>query len=332
MRCRAASAPGPEPCPTCGEERLDLSDAVDLAIVKTALTRSTVGAGLVGVGAGIVGYTVLAFADPGRPTIDPVLPTLAALVLVVLPPLVWARVVERRWGLVRSDLESPPEAAKRRASLLALVTGVPWWAAIACIGVHVARTTSPALDVGAVSYALRFAEVRAHAPSLHLLTYALLHADAAHLAANVVGLLVFGMPLQHRVGRLGALAVLLAGIVASGIAEPLLSDRSDAETLVGISGGVYAWIVAPAVLDPNAPVILSLRGTLLPSRLWVRAFVMVFVWGLISALTHPEIALFGHLGGALAGATVALPLRAIPPGSAYLVWREENARRTEQIR
>lgn len=166
---------------------------------------------------------------------------------------------------------------------------------------------------------------------MHLLTYGLLHANVAHLAGNVLGLLAFGIPLEMRVGRAGTLAILVGGVIAGGALHSWGTSSGDDVPLVGISAGVYAFLAAPLALDPLMRTVLVIRGMTFPVAMWARVVAMIVLWSLVDALAHPNVAVLGHLGGALAGIALAIPMRRVRASDAYARWRLRQEQRAAAL-
>jgi membrane associated rhomboid family serine protease len=148
-----------------------------------------------------------------------------------------------------------------------------------------------------------------------LLTHVFLHGGLAHLAGNMVFLVVFGRRVESALGRPGFLAFFLLGGMAAGLASALTRFGSDTPG-IGASGAISAVLGAYLVLFATARVRILVLHPL--TLLWlfmdqslltfsVPAFVMVLVWfglqvveGLAGGLTG-GVDYAAHVGGFLAG-------------------------------
>ena len=129
-----------------------------------------------------------------------------------------------------------------------------------------------------------------------LLTMAFLHADAAHLALNLVALGIGGMLLESLLGRLWLLAVFVLGALG-GSALSLFWNAPDVVS-VGASGAILALLTAAFASSfrlpagaPRTRIHLLVLQLLLPSLLplaWHRG--------------GESIDVASHLGGAVTGA------------------------------
>ena len=93
----------------------------------------------------------------------------------------------------------------------------------------------------------------AREPSLlYFFTYSLLHADALHLASNMLFLYIFGNNVNDKMGHVGYVAFYLAGGIFAGVMYVL----SGSGHVIGASGAVAAVTGAYIVLFPRAHVTL----------------------------------------------------------------------------
>lgn len=128
---------------------------------------------------------------------------------------------------------------------------------------------------------------------------ALMHGHVLHLLLNATTLLVLGPVLERWLSKWRYLLVLLGGALIGTGASALL--REDVAT-VGLSGGLFALLGALAVTTlryRTAP----LLGPRLPARSWV-----ILLLTNAAITLAPGVDAWAHVGGALAGALIALPL------------------------
>ena len=126
-----------------------------------------------------------------------------------------------------------------------------------------------------------------------LVTYMFLHAGAAHLFFNMLGLFFFGPRLESRLGSRGFLLLYLV----SGVGGAALSFAFAREApVVGASGAVYGVLLGFAMFWPRERILLF------PIPIPVEARVLVTVYFVLSLVQgmggrSSGIAHFAHLGG-----------------------------------
>ena len=163
---------------------------------------------------------------------------------------------------------------------------------------------------------------------LSILTYAFGHANVFHLIGNMLALLVFGTPVNRRLGNGWYLISYLGAAVTLGLFARIFSPG----LLIGASGAIFAVIAIALLLMPSAmlevyyfalfPVTL-ITGVLSPPKHWVFWFIrwdsfqLRVAWGL---LLVPLLELWGlywngwnwtnlgHLFGLVCGVIIVLML------------------------
>ena len=145
-----------------------------------------------------------------------------------------------------------------------------------------------------------------------LVTYGFMHADIAHIALNMLGLVSFGPIVE---GILGARRfaiywfVCVVGAAAAQLAMVALGDGAFYPT-VGASGAVYGLLAAGAMLFPREPLYLMFLPFPIKARtlalLMAGAELFHGVFGTVAGVAH-----FAHLGGMLAGVAL-IPWWRIP--------------------
>lgn len=153
------------------------------------------------------------------------------------------------------------------------------------------------------------------AAAITLLTSTFLHAGWFHLAANLIYLVVFGLPVERRLGPVRFVAMYLVSAVAGSLAY-LLAQPNAATPAIGASGAVAGVIAAHLVLFPGAtlgsiaPVlflhVVESAPTLLLLLVWLATQVLSSV---ASLTTSTGIAWWAHLGGFASGLVLAPVLR-----------------------
>jgi membrane associated rhomboid family serine protease len=141
-----------------------------------------------------------------------------------------------------------------------------------------------------------------------IVTYAFLHDthNIKHILFNMLGVFMFGVPVERYVGGLRLYACYFAAVVSAALTQLIVPPLMGAPAVptVGASGGVFGLLLAYAVLFPQAKVALLLLPIPLPARVFATlyaAFELVLgVTGTQSGVAH-----FAHLGG-LVGAALVL--------------------------
>lgn len=163
---------------------------------------------------------------------------------------------------------------------------------------------------------------------LSILTHAFGHAGIYHLAGNMLALLVFGTPVNRRLGNGWYLIVYLGSVLAMGLFAWLFCSGR----MVGASGVIFAIIAMALMLFPSAlieiayfamfPVTL-IAGILSPPQHWVfwlirwDVLTLKAYWGLLLVPLLEFWGLFwsgwnwtnlGHMSGLLCGVVAVLLL------------------------
>ncbi len=141
-----------------------------------------------------------------------------------------------------------------------------------------------------------------------LFTYALLHGGFMHIVFNLLTLLVFGPNVEDRLGKIGFLALYLAGSAAAGIAHTSISPSG----VIGASGAIAAVTGAYLVFFPHTLIkifsLLFFIGVFqIPAWWLLGARITMDVLGLASG-TGGNIAVGAHLGGYALGAFASVLL------------------------
>lgn len=141
-------------------------------------------------------------------------------------------------------------------------------------------------------------------------SYAFLHADALHLAANMLFLWVFGDNVEDAVGHVRFLALYLACAAAGALLHGIVAPASQMP-LIGASGAVAGVVAAYLVLHPRVR-IWVLAFARVPLRL--PAFVVLGLWiayQFVMLALDPagQVSWAAHVGGIIAGAALVVILR-----------------------
>ena len=133
-------------------------------------------------------------------------------------------------------------------------------------------------------------------------TFQFLHGGPMHLVFNMIALYFLGTILERSWGtRRFVRFYLICGVVAGLCHVALTAARGGnmGTPLIGASGGVYAVVIAGAILFPQIRVFVFLFP--LPIRVAALLFVGVAVYGILDPRSG-GISHAAHLGGAAAGA------------------------------
>lgn len=153
------------------------------------------------------------------------------------------------------------------------------------------------------------------------LSYAFLHGDLFHLLFNMLGLWMFGSELERLWGQKRFMHFMAAGIVAAALTQMLLVTVMGSRAYtVGISGGIFALLLAFGMLFPNRTVMLLIPPIPMKAKTFVWVFgalELLLGLGLLNFIfgngTTDDVAHFAHLGGMLGGFLMIRYWRRQPP-------------------
>ena len=139
-------------------------------------------------------------------------------------------------------------------------------------------------------------------------TFQFLHSGMLHLMFNMIGLYFLGMILERAWGPRRFLIFYLSCGAFAGLCHVVTAFAFNPGAmdipLVGASGGVYAVVLACAILFPQIRVIIFLFP--LPIRFAAMLFIGIAVYSILSGIARGGsvggISHAAHLGGAVAGA------------------------------
>jgi membrane associated rhomboid family serine protease len=151
-------------------------------------------------------------------------------------------------------------------------------------------------------------------PPLTLVTSKFLHGGWAHLLGNMLYLWIFGNNVEDRLGHV-RFALFYVGCGLAAAAAQVLPAPNSTIPMVGASGAISGVLGAYLVLFPHARVLVLIPFSVMFLH-QIRAGWMLGFWiaiQLVSAVFQPVegggVAWWAHVGGFVAGALVALPLR-----------------------
>jgi membrane associated rhomboid family serine protease len=134
-----------------------------------------------------------------------------------------------------------------------------------------------------------------------IFTGAFLHGSLMHLAANMLGLFVFGRDVERALGQWRFALLYTLSIVTAAAAQLAVGVLlRDPHPVVGASGALFGVMVAFAMLFPKRVIILLFPPIPLPAPLFVVLYaafeLYAGVTGSMSGVAH-----FAHLGGLVGG-------------------------------
>jgi len=146
-----------------------------------------------------------------------------------------------------------------------------------------------------------------------VVTYAFLHGSIGHLFFNMIGMWTFGAELERLWGQKRFMQFLAAGVIAAALAQLLVTWLLHSfYPTVGISGGLFALLLAFGMLFPHRQVMLIIPPIPLKARTLVIAYgaleLFLGVFGSQEGIAH-----FAHLGGMLGGFLMIRYWRGQPP-------------------
>lgn len=243
-----------------------------------------------------------------------------ALAAVALREDRLSRVWRGRFEALRAAPLPPAEVTARVASVIETVrASVAAREALAELGWHRSYAPFPATRAAAVALvAAQVGVLRSARPSSvalvrgggltvplaspaeawRLLTYALLHADAMHLAVNLLTLMFFGRFIEHRLGARAFALTLALGASAGGALA--LVGAAPGTVVVGASGAVFALVGAAVAHIAREP---ALRRTP-EGRQELLALLVLLAGQCAFDLWSPRVSASAHLGGLAVGALV----------------------------
>jgi membrane associated rhomboid family serine protease len=150
-----------------------------------------------------------------------------------------------------------------------------------------------------------------------LVSYSFLHGGFAHLAFNMLALVMFGAPLEYTWGNRRFATYYFTCVIGAGLCQLAvgawtISQGGHAVPTIGASGGVFGLLLAYGMLFPNQRVMLLIPPIPMKAR------TLVIVYGAIELLlgvtgAQASVAHFAHLGGMLFGWLLIRHWRGQPP-------------------
>jgi membrane associated rhomboid family serine protease len=136
-------------------------------------------------------------------------------------------------------------------------------------------------------------------PPFTVLTSMFLHSGFLHAASNLLFLWIFGGPVEGALGRRRFGGFYLATGIAAALCQIVAAaaTRRELVPIVGASGAIAGVLAAYATLFPRARVLSRLP---VPTSAFIGVWLALQVGALVLGRS-PEVALFAHIGGFVAG-------------------------------
>lgn len=153
---------------------------------------------------------------------------------------------------------------------------------------------------------MQFSFVPAHALSKPwtFITAMFLHANVQHIFFNMLALLMFGIPLESRIGSKKFLAIFFVSGIVGGLGY-LLTAGNPLIPAIGMSGAIYGIMGTLAILMPSTMVFV---GGFFPMPMIFAVFFWV-ISEFLGLFSPGTIARGAHLGGLLVGVLYGFYLR-----------------------
>jgi membrane associated rhomboid family serine protease len=146
-----------------------------------------------------------------------------------------------------------------------------------------------------------------------LVTYSFLHADVGHLFFNMLGLMMFGAPLEHMWGTKRFVIFYFVSVVGAGLTYLAWAALIGIKVpVLGASGGVFGLLLAYGMLFPKQRV-MPFPGIEFDARNVAIAYGVIELLYGVTGMGGGNIAHFAHLGGMLFGWLVIRYWRGQPP-------------------
>jgi len=169
------------------------------------------------------------------------------------------------------------------------------WLLIANVGTFLLYYLIPPLAEHMTLLRLAPAAVLKHFAIFQLVTYLFLHADPWHILMNMLGLWMFGSPLERDWGTRRFLQYYFLCGIGAGVCDVMLNASLGnwGTHTVGASGAVYGLLLAFGLLYPNAQVIFFIFP--------MKAKYLVMIFGAVAFLgvlrPGSGVSDIAHLGG-----------------------------------
>ena len=129
-----------------------------------------------------------------------------------------------------------------------------------------------------------------------VLTYAFLHGSFLHLFGNMLGLFMFGPPVERRFGSRVFVRLYLVSALGGALLSLALLPLSGGAPIVGASAGIFGVLLAFVLEWPDAPVLVFPLPFPIKAK-WIVVFFAAISLAAGILGVHDGVAHFAHLGG-----------------------------------
>lgn len=134
---------------------------------------------------------------------------------------------------------------------------------------------------------------------LQLLTYMFLHSSVMHIVFNMIGLVVFGPEIEHRLGTIKFTKVYLISGVICGLAHIMFINNP----VVGASGAIWCLMMLYALFNPEQ--IFNIYF-IIPAKIKYIVGVYFFIEVILAIHSNDGVSHIAHVTGGLCGAVTYL--------------------------
>src|SRR5215218_2688164 len=140
-----------------------------------------------------------------------------------------------------------------------------------------------------------------------LVTSGFLHVNWLHLIFNMLSLYIFSGSIEAYLGIVNFLLIFFSSLIGGNLLALLIHKQHGSYSAVGASGAVNGIIFASIALFPHARIGFFLLPIFIPSWLFGLLFVGFSIYAIKSR--RDNIGHEAHLGGALIGMLIAIPMQ-----------------------
>ena len=134
-----------------------------------------------------------------------------------------------------------------------------------------------------------------------LVSYAFLHGSFTHILFNMLGLYMFGGPVERVFGARRYLTYYFVCVLSAAITQLVVAAVSGSiYPTVGASGGIFGLLLAYGLYFPNNRVMLLFPPIPMPARMFVFVYAALELFLGVTG-TQEGVAHFAHLGGMIGG-------------------------------
>jgi len=169
------------------------------------------------------------------------------------------------------------------------------------------------LQAGAIPYEIfHFKDIYPVTPipvPMTLMSAMFMHGGFMHIIGNMLYLWIFGDNIEDAIGHVRFILFYLACGIVAGMLH-ILSDINSTIPMIGASGAVAGILGAYFILYPRAKVLTLIIFIFFIRTIRIPAVIVLGFWFILQVLNAGGgggIAWYAHIGGFIAGASMALP-------------------------